>query len=842
MARNEWENAGGDVLAFIDNLFDKTNQADDRKGLGEYRKAMLKRFAFLYEMESTLAAKTDLTQDVSNPTGPKSHRIMDGRTNDLIPPEHFTYDAFDPTSARIALAEIAYHAAFGRDGTGLDKAVATLKTDLDHDAESYRGLKGSEKIKREKAAAAGLDYKKIERAYKDARNVDGWMGEVVAYFGGTNPSGATGDAKTALELLQLNTQLILNQPKSGLWNILSLADFPIAFRGINKSSLTATGFASRALAKNVFGSLLETMGVQVLRASEYAKEIGQVFEHRQTERLPYGVFMADIGKGGSFEDTKGDRVTQGIRAVQQTMRKGVKVGVKGEGEFAGNNALWAPFNYINTQVASAIATANVQTFEIMMKKAVAYFAQHPEAHGNAAFTFTAETLGMKGNAFFSDEGAFDFYRRAALEYRMGSLEDMARGAAGRMAKGERILTRDQVLAIAMIANNELSLESGINSRPSEMFNNPVLRFGGMLMGWPLAKMNQVNQSLKTSDGRLEAQSVLKGLGVMAAWSLPMGLAYSLLMDRYDDDILNKKSNLRAIDPIAAVPIVGPALALAGAGDRSGASNALGMLERMAKAGSYGLMGDFVNSFANWTDPSSGQRDFDLNSRVVAYSQYANIRDTVRNLIHQDGAVTYGSVIRPFITSLGGNGVIQYQQILNNALELNNAEAEMTNRINVRSYIRAAAREAGISLKAGGARTSPTPTSVWVREMELNALSNDRLGFLEAYRNAVDAARKAGEAEPEAKILEAWKARGPIKSVTAHVPSETEMGKLNAALGEDGRRVVREAEGLFARYTESIAPSPFEVMMQRQAKAQQRAMDPAYQMKLRTAAAQRAMGY
>lgn len=838
MARNEWENAGGDVLTFIDNLFDKTNEADNRDGLNDYRKTMLKRFAFLYEMESTLAAKTDLTQDVSNPTGPKSHRIMDGRTNDLIPPEHFSYDLFDPASTRIALAEIAYHAAFGRDGTGLDKAIATLKTDLGRDADSFSDLKGSEKMKREKAAAAGLDYKKIERAYKDSRNVDGWMGEIVAYFGGTNPSGATGDARTALELLQLNTQLVLNQPKSGLWNILSLADFPVAFRGINKSSLTATGFATRALAKNVFGSLLETMGIQVLRSSEYAKEIGQVFESRQTERLPYGVFMADIGKGGSFEDTKGDRVTQGIRAIQQTMRKGVKLGVKGEGEFAGNNALWAPFNYINTQVASALATANVQTFEIMMKKAVAYYAAHPEAHGNPNFKFTAELLGMKGNAFFSDEGAFDFYRRASLEYRMGSLEEMARGAAGRLAKGERILTRDQVLSIALIANNELSLESSINSRPSEMFNSQVLRFGGMLMGWPLAKMNQVNQSLKTSDGRIEAMSVLKGLGVMAAWSLPIGLAYSLLMDRYDDDILNKKSNLRAIDPIAAVPIVGPALALMGAGERTAGSNALGMLERMAKAGTYGMMGDFVNSMANWVDPTSGQREFDLNSRVVAYSQYANIRDTIRNLIHQDGAVTYSTVVRPLLTSLGGNGIIQYQQILNNALGLSNAESELTNRINVRSYIRAAAREVDISLKAGGARTSPTPTSVWVREMELNALSNDRLGFLDAYRNAVDAARKAGEAEPEGKILEAWKARGPIKSVTAHVPSETEMTKLNAALGEDGRRVVREAEGLFARYTESIAPSPFEVMMQRQARAQTRAMDPEYQAKLRAAAAQR----
>lgn len=841
MAREAWEESGGDVLAFIDTLFDKTNQADDRKGLNDYRAAMLQRFAFLYEMESKLAAKTSVVKDDSNPHGPKPHRIMDARTNDLIPPEHFTYDAFDPTSARIALAEIGFHAAFGREGSGLDKAVETLRSDLKTDAQAYEDLKGSEREKRSRAADRGLDYKKIERAYKDSRNVDAWMGQVVAYFGGKNPSGATGDAKTALELLQLNTQLVLNNPKSGLWNVLSIADFPVAFRGLGKSSASAVGFAVGNLTKNTFGSLLESVGINILHASEYAKEIGQVFEGRQTERLPFGVFMADIGKGGSFEDSKGERVTQGIRYAQQLMRKGFKLG-KGPGEFTGNNALWAPFNYINTQVSSAIAAANVQTFEIMVKKMVDYYAANPEAYGDPAFKFTAEQLGMKGGGFFSDQGAFDFYRRAALDYRLGNIEELARGAAQRMAKGERILTKDQVIGIALMANNEISLESSINSRSAEMFNNPVLRFGGQLMGWPLSKVNAVNQSLKTSDGRLETMAVLKGLGVMAAWSLPMGLAYSLLMDRYDEEILNKKSNIRAIDPIAAVPLVGPALALMGVGGDRGLANAFGMLERTAKAGTYGMLGDAVNSMANVVDPTASQRDFDLNSRVLAYSQYANLRDIVRNLIHTDGAVTYSTVTRPLVTTMGGGGLLQYQQIFNNALGMGNAEAAVTNRINVGSHLRAAGREAGIELKMGAGRVSPTPTSVWVREMQLAALSNDRLGFLEAYRNAVEVARKEGEPDPEGKILEAWKGRDPVKSIFARVPTELEREKLMAAMNEDGRRAVTEAEELFARYTESIEPTIFEKMISRSVKAQQRAAAPFDPIKLRRQMAMQGMGY
>jgi hypothetical protein len=35
--------------------------------------------------------------------------------------------------------------------------------------------------------------------------------------------------------------------------------------------------------------------------------------------------------------------------------------------------------------------------------------------------------------------------------------------------------------------HEISMESSVNSRPIEMFNNPALRLGGMLLGWPLAR-------------------------------------------------------------------------------------------------------------------------------------------------------------------------------------------------------------------------------------------------------------------------------------------------------------------------------------------------------------------
>jgi hypothetical protein len=814
-AQDAWEAAGGNVLQFIDNLFISTMPAQDPSKdtdvneLLNFRKAVLARFADLYRMESKLAAESSVVKSLYDPFGPKAHRLMDGRTNDLIPPEHFEYDVFDPASARIGLAEIAFHSAFGRNGKGLDATLSDVKSDLAEKKRRYESLPvGSRKLKKDTADAHGWNITELERATKDFQRVDGWMNELGTYFGGGNQGGAVGDAKALLELMNLNMALILNQPKSGLWNVLSLADFPIAFRGLGKSSLKASGWALQSLARNVFGSGLEAMGITALNAGEYAKEIGEVFEGRQTERLPWGMVVADIGKGGQHQEGGlAERTIQAVRGVQQTLKKGVKLG-PGQGQFAGFNALWAPFNYINQQVASSIATANVQTFESIIKKAVDYYASHPEAHDDPTFRFTAEILGMKGGGFFSDEGAFSFFRDKAMEYRVGNIEDIARQAAGRKAKGERLLTRDQALGVAMMAMNEISLESSINSRPIEFFNNPVIRLGGLLLGWPLAKMNQVNQSLRSPDGQLEVMSMLKGLGVLAAWTLPVGLAYSLMMDWYDEKMLGKKSNLRGIDGLAAIPLIGPVLAAAGAGERTGMENILGMLERSARAGNvYGLGADALASFSNVVDPTSGQRDFSLDSRVLVFSQFANVRDAVRSFMQQDGTATYQSVGRPLLATMGGNGLLQYQQIANQLFGLDNDEARVTNRINVNNWLRAAGREAGLEMRLGAGRSSPTPVSVWVREMQLAAYSNDRMAFLEAYRNAVMASRRQGEEEPEDKILQSWKSRHPLQSVFRTKPSETEMAKLMSAMDDSGKRAVREAVSLYDSYTEMLAPDP-----------------------------------
>ena len=803
-----WRESQG-VADFAERLFLATGGTQYGDTLEDFSANLLGTFDKMFHMTTATAAMTSAAKNLHNPQGPRPHRIMDSRTNDLLPPEFFEYETFDPASARAFLGELAYHAAFGRDAKGLDADLAGMQEDLKIKAQSAKLLK-EDYSKRERAAAAkrlGIDLRGAERAQRTLADMQAWASQMHLHFSAGKQTGALGDSKAILEAVNLNMMLVLNQPKSGLWNLMSVADFPLLFRGLGKTSRAAVAGSLKNLMKGAVGSGLETFGIHMLHATEEEQILAELVHGRSTAQLPLSVGLSDMGKHGEFDEGgAGNKVAQFSRKVQGLMRKEVKLG--GPGEFAGGaDALWAPFRYLNNLAAHSLAVSNVRQVESMIARAMKFYGSNPDAFNNPTHRLTAADLGMAGKGFFGDEGAYEFYRNRLSEYGLGSIEQMAREAMGRQGAGARVLSREQVQMVGLMALNEISMESSVNTRPIEMFNNPVLNVGMKLLGWPIAKMNQVHKAMKTGEGQIEARALMQTLAVMALWSLPVGIAASLAMDDYDDKITGKKSNLRSIDGLAAVPILGP-LAFMGEG---GWSNMLAALERGARAGNvYGMGADFANSLTNVLDPKSGQRDFSLDSRVLVMSQFANFRDMVRNLIHQDGTVTYASVGRPFLSSLGGNGAIQYLQIWNNLTGADNAEARVTARISAQNWLRAAGREIGLELRGGEGRSSPTPLSVQVREMQLAAYAGDRIGFLEAYRAAVEAARKEAPAnakpgEAEARVLASWKGRNPLTSTFRSKPTEMQVFQLLNAMDDSGRAAVQGALASYEQFTEMIAP-------------------------------------
>lgn len=821
-AQRAWESSDKTVESWIDRLFDATyapgadaNPTADRAA---YQMAMYSRLSghaqFLRNIHRESTEKNPHTPEGAMPL---PHRLQDGRKNDALPPEFLRYDTFDVPNAEIMLNEIAYHAAFGRDGErvnallGTASSVGAIENEIEGRVRDYNRLKGvTESDKRRDAAARGWDYKALKTADTDKANFRSLRASFHNRFG-LSVGMEQGPERAWWEGLKTISALVLNQPTSGLWNIPTILDFPLVIGG--KTGYRSSARAMKDVVKGLvgsplsalnqaLGSPLSALNINLFRMSDYWTLIAGA-RHGASQELTLKEHMTAIGKDGAYyEGGVANKATQASRFIQNAMKRGFKT--KGHLPF---NGLWAPFNFIGETVTTAVAVGNVENVEMMVKRAVEFFRHNPDAFNDPTFRLTAKDLQMGGSAYFNDQRAFDYYTSKLTEFHLGTLEDMARGAMGRA----RILTDEQVMMVAQMSFNEISLESSINSRPMGWVENPVLRYGGLLMGWPLMQMDKTHRALKTVDGRKDYAAIGRGLGVLALWTLPMGLAFSFLMDEWDEEVVGKRSNRRELDLKAALPGVGPLLALA-TSDRGAGNTFFGMMERATKAGVYGMGMDVVNGMTNIVDSKSGQREFSLDARVLAFSQFLSVADVMRNIIHQssdplrgDITMTYESVGRPLFMALGGNGLIQGMQIVSNVADLDITERAIAERIGVGNYLRAAGRDAKVELKAGAGRTSPTPVTVWQRQMYLAAISNDRTAFLEAYRAAVAAARKQGDEDPEGTVLAGWKRRHPLEAVFAHKPTPEETVRIMRFMNDDGRRAVQDVIRAYEDFTYLIEP-------------------------------------
>lgn len=821
--QDAWVNSGRSVLRFIDNMAARVKLGTGDEGgdpAAQFRLSILRQIDRLFGMESKLAYDVSQPRTLFDPMGPKAHVVMDARMNDLLPPEHVQFQSFDPKSSEILLGQLAFHGAFGRDGERIISALSQLHSSLSVKKQQYEGLTGTTKNARvAEAAARGWDYKELERAAQNAGRFAELQQKLEGLFGVNNPAGPFNDLRTGFEVLHTMTGQIVDNPKTGFYNILQLFERPFAQRSLGPLAIRDTAGAVKDFLKVGFGSMLETMNLHLYHASEYEKEIGSALGVGQ-RNLPWDVTVADIGQRGRFQRTNADKwLIKPLRMFRYAQQKGVRVGLPGGGEKEFPRFAPIPgLGVLNTimQVASmAGSSRTAQRMELMVKRGIDYFATHRDDVQNPSFRFEAKDLGM-GKL---DSGIFDWYRRNTVEYGMGNLEDIVRDAMPRAAKGDRLLTKDQVLRLAQITADQIDGDASINTSPSILQNNKVLQMMMPLLRWPVWAIHHGNEGLNTVDGRRTLGSVLRGVGTLALWNLPVGIAFTFLMDQYDEQLLHKKSVLRAVDPIAAVPLIGPIAALAG-GEKTIPENMLGFLDRESKANNiFGLGWDMASQFARPLDSSTGQRQFSLDQRVLVMSQFLNLQQTLRNLVGQDWTTTWGSFWRPFFQSLGGNGVLHAVDLTNNLLGLDNAEARTIMRINAANWLRAAGREADLELRpsGGGAEATATALGMWSREMFTAAMSNDRLAFLEAHQKALEAARKAvgddprvavadREKEADNRVRQAWRARDPM-DVFRFRPTPAQLAHIYSVMDDQGRGDVQQALARYQQFGQLINPSP-----------------------------------
>ncbi len=832
-----WDQAAGNVLRWIDLLGQKVGTKTDKEGndpVALFRLSMLRNLDQLFGHEARLAYDASQVPGLLDPHGAKPHALMDARVSDLLPPEHVDFSTYEPETMHRLLARIAYHGSFGRNAKDIQAAFREMMNHLRGQQAQFNTLASlhtSKSGRVAEAVARGWNYNELENAARRYREAQDFQSQLEGVLGVSGNSGPLGDMTKAMAVMNFVTGQIVDNPKTAAYNLLSPAMRPFAQRSLGPRAIANTAKTYADILQTGLGSLFQTFGLHLFKGGKYASTIGNA-EGRAFSNLPYGVIMSDIGNSGDNQSGAEKWMVKPLKIMRSLQRKGVQLGGGEATEFPRMAPIpgLGVMNSISQIEVQAGGARMAQEFEQLVKEGIDYMAAHPDAANNPSFRFKPSDL----YKFKLDQPLLDWWREKTVEYNMGNLEDIVRDAAKRSTDDprSRLLTDEQALQLSLMNQTEFSGNSSIATTPSWLMTSPFFRMTMPLLRWPLWMMSAVHEAGKPRPDENAVKPMLRAIGTLALWNLPIGLAFSILMDEYDKRFAGRKSNLPSIDKTAAIPLVGLPVSLLRSKDPLSLLEA--MLVRSARAGNiYGLGADVAAQTFASLDPATGQRAFSLDQRVLAMSQFLNLTQALNNWV-QGGEATWGGVGRPVVMAVGGNGVLHSVDIANNLLGLDNAQSRLVQRASSSNWIRSAAQELDIEVKKGAGAGTPTPLSTQSRQMYLAALANDRAEFLEAYRKALNIAREnvadsdvpGGDREREARnrVLASWRSRNPF-SVLAAKPSESQVRQMLSIMEPEGQVAVRDAMARFNSYSAMIEPTPVEKYFQRQQSAQRAQYDP-----------------
>ena len=786
------------------------------------------------------------------------HKLLDARNIEKpLPREYYRYESFDEVSTRIHLATIIAHSVFGRGGEGLKALRVKLSRDLDAKSKQFESLiqDAGGKYDRQSRKPGPWYYGKIRRraeeilvdrhgvpsdqrkkrfeelhaAAMQRDRISHSLDQLDKYYGGKD--GPYQDVRFLTELMGFKAFLMLSQPGSSLLNFLSINDIWVFSRGLNMMGAKATATAAGNAIKQAFGGMMESMGVQMERNTEYAQDLNEMFFQFEENELPFSDFINQMGlRGGGkrslYEKTLTGGLTGGLGAwLPDSIKKIPKAARYAPSGV--DNPNYHPISFkslidvfgVASRIANhSIAVGMANLYHDTVKRAADYI----EANGlrGKSIELTAKQLkygsglGELGigkvtldRALFGAEAGWNNANEKAIDAGLGSITQMAQEYLDRKDRGDdRVLTKDQVLSIGQIGLNEVTLD-GFGARAPVFYTNGLGRVASPLLGWSVAKMDQVAEFMRDSDGRINAIMMAKYLALVGMAITPVGLAFSLMRDMWDDEILNQPNSMPSIAPTQLIPLMGfvdtghEDFSIAGAFQR---------LSRTASPG--GLVFDSIVQMAGAADPNSPQRSVSVDQRVLGLATMHNLMDIATTFVTQDWKGDYATVGRPLIYAFGGNSVMHYHKALTNLMGINSTECVMSDMTGIKNEMRAAAKAAGLPLKAAwkGDIVS-SEARMHEKAMERAIYKNDHEAFMDAYVKAVAATRKKlmengnFETTAEKVILGKIKNMNPMFKITSHRPTDDQKYEILKRMSDDGQRKLARWQMNLNYYESLLSP-------------------------------------
>ena len=839
---------------WIDVLYERLNHKEDRSDYVEFKYGILKKLRNRYR-QLRKSVESYGKQSLEGGITLAGH-LMDSRAQDaIIPQEFLTYTAYDEVTSGALLARTMQNAFFGRNAENLKGEMQSLFKELSdkhtllNDLASRVGAvpnpHGVPKFTKSQALRAELEAERLENIpgktgkekFKNLKNsvgqlknlvgrpklgLNGAMQHVDAYF--NSDLGPFKDEAMFWELLGLNSYFVLNQPKSGLTNLMSLFDFTMKFGGAGKMSATAVINAWQNVGAEAFSGIMANLGVdsaniplanKVLGTHMYADELMDIFFMTSENDVGARKAILDVGSGGVKNASKMQFFKHGIlrpfkNILNYDSRRGLKVsnedGTRKYAPFSLRTMLLKPFSYIGTLANHSIAVATARRVDAYVREV----ARHIESVNKTQIKngmpllpedhqVTSDELGKKG----FEKRAFDILNNDISYYGLGSISNLARDYIERRKSGDkRGLTKENVIAIGHMGVNETAMEGGFATKPGAFSSTFYGRIMAPLQSWSLKKVNQANNSVRSEEtGEVEAMALARMMATLVAVSIPLGMAYSFWSDEYDEKLLGKGSPLRPAPRTTMIPFAGLFI-----GDPK--ENAKAMLERLARAGNIGGMAlDFANTAYNYADPYSYNRGFSLDSRVLLMSQATNAVKAMGNFIHMGGKFDWANVGRPLAYSMGANGPLQHFNMMSHLLDIDSEERRITRQVGNRHKIRAGLNVLGIERRpmVGGGMPK-TAFSAAVRTMERAAEADDSVGFNEAYAEAIEYSIERGDEDPEKAVLNGFKRRNYRQGIARYKLSDDEWSNILSLYSDKQARPLRYAMEQHEKYVDILNAS------------------------------------
>jgi len=760
----------GDVMSFIENLYD---MHDGQSDMAEYIQRIANQLSEHWDSVESINDKYFPDDGRSNPMsdliGMSPNALIDAREIEGLPSQWFSFHKFDKPNLHKLSRLVAAEVSFGRESKYLAGLMDTIDSEvkaaivkLEAERSRVRAENPLWKDKKiEKVVEKMANYDQLKKFEDRAVLIPKAVKGLSEFFRKDNSIEAT--LAGVMRLAQLFSKQMVNNPSSAIMAQATMFD-PLFRYGPTPSALKATAAGIKRNIVESVNSLTQAIGIKMFRDGEFSRRY-QKLGLQQSERMKK--FGDEFGKWDNES-----AVSHAARVIEEVASFPV-------GKEDSSSIKFRPtalFDWV-TMIADRSLTDGMWTLAgDFVSRGVEHYKKNPDAASDPNFKLSNSDLGIgKGDSSTLEQLKVDM-QNFGMDF-----DSIVKGAVKR---GDGTLfTSEEEMRLNYLAMFLISSQSNVSTMNTSAWNNTVIRAALPLLGWAMRRTLDVSGKRLSPDGKAQMSALAKGMTGLAVASLG-GLALSAIIDKYYEEILDKKRNLRPM------------------------TSGLGLLEHISRVGSTGFFGELANTAV--TASSGGDnRIISADRRVIALSSFTGMTSALMNWYNQ-GEFDYVRVGRPFLSAMGGGAALQYLGMYNNMASADNFESRVNARINAQNYLRVIGRELDLSVRGfSGGSGSPTAMTPYITRMEMAAYANNAADFRSAYVEAIKKAKDEGFEDPIDHVKRAFSSKNPLRVVFQSPPSEKEYNRILLALPEQGREAVSSAVNQLNRYAESIGAKGFE---------------------------------